>query len=67
MDNIENNNNASILITNKCNNVIETVNLEGHLHIIEDNDCCCQNHKKDCYQSLEFKVDKVSGKRYYKC
>lgn len=68
MENLENNNNASLLITNKCNNEIEIVRLEGTLHTNDDkDDCCCIKQNNRCFQKLEFKVDKVSGKRLTKC
>ena len=68
IENLENNNSASLLITNKCNNIIEIVTLEGTLHTIEENDdCCCNRQNNRCFQKLEFKVSKVSGKRLIKC
>ena len=61
---INDNEQASLLITNNCNNYLETVELEGTLDILEDEvDCCCRE-KKDCFKKVRFNIDKINGKRY---
>ena len=61
---INDNEQASLLITNTCNNYVETVLLEGTLDILDDEvDCCCRE-KKTCYKKVRFNIDRVSGKRY---
>ena len=55
---------ASLLIINNCNNYTETVELQGTLDVLEDEvDCCCRE-KKTCFQTVRFNLDKISGKRY---
>ena len=67
IDAIKNNNNAILTITRRCNNYIESVNLEGTLEIIDDNDNCCCKKKGDCFKTIRLNVDKISGKRFFKC
>lgn len=62
---INDNDEASLLITNNCNN-IESVLLTGTLDILDDEvDCCCRE-KKTCFKKIRFNIDRVSGKRYCK-
>ena len=65
LNNIINDNEpASLLITNTCGNRTETVLLEGTLEIIDDEvNCCCREENK-CTKKVKFNINNVSGKRY---
>ena len=67
IETIKTNNNGVLTITRKNNNCIEIVTLEGTLEIIEDEkDCCC--HKKDeCFKTVKLNVEKIQGKKFFKC
>mgnify|MGYP003571295960 CR=1 FL=1 len=66
IEKINNGSYASLLITRKCNNEIETVNLEGTLEILEEKEDCCCEKKKDCFKTVKLNIDKINGRIYYK-
>ncbi len=67
IEKIQNNNNASLLVTNSCNNAIDTVTLTGTLELLEEEEDCCCEKKKDCFRTVRFSIENIKGKRYCKC
>ena len=65
MDILQTNNEATLFITYKCNNYYETVSLDGTLEIVKEDDCCCKEDC-NCFETIKFTVNNMSGKRYCK-
>ena len=55
---------ASLLITNNCNNSTKTCRLEGTLELLDDEPNCCCEEKKTCFKRVRFNINNIDGRKY---
>lgn len=61
---IENDNNCCCQLTNRCNNKIEVITMEGTCEILPNESTCPCLHEESCFVTVEFTPCKITGRCY---